>query len=158
MIEVIFLLSFTLHNIEEGIWLPRWSKHAGKLHPKVSNNEFHFALLVVTILGYLLTFLFLKFGMRVEVIKYIYLSFILMMCLNSIFPHLLATIILKRYSPGTLTGLLLNMPIGVSIILENVNQNLNFYKFICIALLVIVLTISSLQLLFKIGKKLIDEY
>ncbi len=158
MIEVIFLLSFTLHNIEEGIWLPRWSKHAGKFHPKVSNNEFHFALLVVTILGYLLTFLFLKFGMRVEVIKYIYLSFILMMCLNSIFPHLLATILLKRYSPGTLTGLLLNMPIGVSIILENVNQGLNFYKFISIALLVIVLTISSLQLLFKIGNKLIDEY
>jgi hypothetical protein len=43
--ELIFLLSFSLHNIEEGLWLPGWSKYAGKYHPQVSKHEFHFALM-----------------------------------------------------------------------------------------------------------------
>lgn len=50
----------------------------------------------------------------VDAVQYIYLGFILMMCLNSIFPHLIATMVLKRYAPGTLTGLLLNLPIGMA--------------------------------------------
>jgi len=41
--EWLFLLAFTLHNIEEGIWLPKWSKHAKKYYSPVSNREFHFA-------------------------------------------------------------------------------------------------------------------
>lgn len=123
-----FLLSFTLHNIEEGLWLPSWSKYAGKYHPQVSNNEFHFALLVVTIFGYVLTFLFLTLGQTNEIIKYAYFGFLLMMCLNAIFPHLVATLVLKRYCPGTLTGLLLNLPIGITILSMNLGMEIQLFK------------------------------
>ena len=158
MLEVLFLMSFTLHNIEEGLWLPRWSKYAGKYHPEVSNNEFHFAVIIFTIAGYLLSFLFLFFGHSVEITKYIYLGFVLMMSLNSIFPHLIATIVLRRYAPGTMTGLLLNLPIGSAIIFSNVKSGVQV-KMLILALVVVTgISIISLPPLFKLGGKLIDKY
>lgn len=154
MLELIFLLAFTFHNLEEGIWLPRRSKHAGKYHPEVSNNEFHFALIVITTVGYLLTFLFMTLGSSIVVIKYVYLGFVLMMSLNSIFPHLLATIDLKRYSPGTLSGLFLNLPIGSTIIIDSLGTATQFYKLTISFVVITIITVKSLLPLFKLGNKL----
>lgn len=158
MLEVLFLLSFTLHNIEEGIWLPRWSENAGKYYVKVSNRQFHFALIVITILGYMLTFISLLFGKSFEVVKYIYLGFILMMCFNSIFPHLLLTIVLRKYAPGTLTGLLLNLPIGLVIINRSLESGMKLSLIILVSMVVTCLTVASLRPLFKLGDILIDKY
>jgi hypothetical protein len=157
MFELLFLLSFTLHNIEEALWLPEWSKYAGKYHPEVQKNEFHFADFVITIIGYLITFLYLAFGEYSEIIKYLYFGFLLMMCFNALFPHLAATIVLKKYAPGTMTGLLLNLPIGLYIIFCR-NANLNTYKLIIGAVAFSVFSLLLLRLLFKLGKKLIKEY
>lgn len=144
--------------MEEGIWLPRWSKHAEKYHPQVSNREFHFALMVITVFGFFVTFQFLLFGPSFETIKYIYLGFILMMCFNSVFPHLLATIVLRRYAPGTLTGLLLNLPIGIVIIARNLEAGLQLPSILVAGIIVTIITIVSLRLLFKLGTILIEEY
>lgn len=156
--ELLFLMAFTLHNIEEGLWLPRWSKYAGKYHPQVSKREFHFALIVVTSVGYFITFIFLLFGQSSEAIRSIFLGFVLMMSLNSIFPHLLATIILRRYAPGTLTGMLLTLPVGVTIIINNVKLGIPLSSILISGVIITVLTIASLQLLFKLASKLIDDY
>jgi len=158
MIELLFLLSFTFHNIEEGLWLPKWSKHAGKYHPVVKNNEFHFALVVITLFGYMVTFLFLTAGNKSEIIKYSYLGFILMMCLNSIFPHLAATIVIKKYAPGTLTGLFLNLPIGIYLIFMKYSDNIEYYKLISGFIIVTILILFSLKPLFRIGRTIIDDY
>lgn len=158
MFELLFLMSFTLHNIEEGIWLPKWSKYAGKYHPQVAKNEFHFAVMVVTILGYVLTFIFLVSGNSNEIIKYLYFGFLLMMCFNAIFPHLIATIVLKKYAPGTLTGISLNLPIGIYVIFWKYGDQLNVYKLVIGFVVIALITLVSLRPLFKLGKKLIDEY
>ena len=128
MFELVFLLSFTLHNIEEALWLPKWSQYAKKFHPPVAKNEFHFAVLMVTLIGYVLTFLFLATGNTNEIVKYLYLGFLLMMAFNSIFPHLIATIALRKYAPGTFTGLLLNLPIGLYIVFVQYGETLVPYK------------------------------
>nr|WP_092069356.1 HXXEE domain-containing protein [Dendrosporobacter quercicolus]NSL47445.1 HXXEE domain-containing protein [Dendrosporobacter quercicolus DSM 1736]SDL89781.1 Protein of unknown function with HXXEE motif-containing protein [Dendrosporobacter quercicolus] len=152
--ELLFLLSFTLHNIEEAIWLPRWSKHAGKYHPPVSNREFHFALIVVTALGYFITFMAITLGQFYGIVKYIYLGFIFMMCLNSVFPHFVATLVLRKYAPGTLTGLLLNLPIGLTVIMKSLEDGLQL-KFIVLAGgLITFLTLISLPYLFRLGSTL----
>jgi hypothetical protein len=39
-----------------------------------------------------------------------------MMILNAIFPHGVASIALKKYAPGTLTGVFLIIPIGVAVL------------------------------------------
>lgn len=157
MLELLFLLSFTLHNIEEGIWLPAWSKYAGKYHPKVSNNEFQFAVLIITIFGYLLTFIFLTFGKSSEIFKYLYLGFVLMMCLNAFFPHLLATFFIRRYAPGTLTGLLLNLPIGLYMIFNQYGTNLEIVKLLAGLIFALIINLVPLRYLFKLGKKLLDD-
>lgn len=158
MLELLFMISFTLHNIEEGIWLPRWSKYACKYHTEVSNNEFHFALIVFTTFGYLLTFISIMCGQTITTIGYIYTGFVVMMCLNSIFPHLLATIALKKYAPGTITGLLLNLPIGLVIIIKNVENGIIIYKLVIVTIIILILTLALLRLLFKLGKRLIETY
>lgn len=156
--EVIFLLAFTLHNLEEGIWLPRWSQHAGKYYSPVSEHEFHFALIVITSVGYFITFLFLLYGENIEAFKYIFLGFVLMMSMNSIFPHLLATIALKRYAPGTLTGVLLNLPIGMAILINSLETGMQLHLIIISGISIAVFSIVTLRPLFKLGNKLIDEY
>ncbi len=112
-IKLLFLLGLTLHNIEEAVWLPKWSKHAIKFHKPVLANEFYFAVLVITLIGYLLTGADYIFGSSCGSITCIYLGFVGMMGLNVFIPHLAATIVLKRYSPGLITGLLLNLPSSV---------------------------------------------
>jgi len=116
--ELLFLLGFSLHNIEEALWLPAWSKHARKYHKEVSPNEFRFAVIIVTAIGYLLTFQYFVFGGDYAAAKYIYLGFILVMVVNVFFPHLIATIVLKKYAPGLITGLMLNAPLGVYILFK----------------------------------------
>ena len=32
VLKIIFLLGFTLHNLEEAIWLPEWTKYAKNYH------------------------------------------------------------------------------------------------------------------------------
>jgi len=156
MIELLFLLGFSLHNIEEALWLPKWSKHARKYHKEVSPSEFRFAVIIVTAIGYLLTFQYFVFGSAYAAAKYIYLGFILIMIVNVFFPHLIATIILKKYAPGLITGLLLNAPLGIYILLKKIS-NLNEFVFVIIAgIILAAFFLLSIKHLFALEKKLFD--
>jgi hypothetical protein len=154
-LKLIFLLGFTLHNIEEAVWLPEWSKHAKKFHEPVERNQFIFAVIVVTIIGYLLTVVEIINNNPGSVFSYIYLGFIGMMGINTILPHLAATILLKKYAPGLITALLLNLPLSIIIISLYINAGINVY-FLIIAILVVTgIVLSLLKPLFKLGEKLI---
>lgn len=154
-LKLIFLLGFTIHNIEESIWLPEWSKHANKFHEPVERNQFIFAVIVVTILGYLVTAAEIIENMPGSVFSYIYLGFIGMMGLNTILPHLAATIILKKYAPGLITALLLNLPLSIIIIARYIYAGINVYYLMIAILAFTVITLSLLKPLFKLGDKLI---
>jgi hypothetical protein len=156
MIELLFLLGFSLHNIEEALWLPQWSKHARKYHKEVSKNEFTFAVIIVTAIGYLLTFQYFIFAPSSSFSKYVYLGFILMMVANVIFPHIIATLVLKKYAPGTITGILLNAPLGIYILTRGINgyDELFFVIIAGVGLAIIILLL--INQLFRIGKYLFD--
>lgn len=155
MIELLFLLGFTLHNIEEGIWLPAWSKHAGKYHKEVSGNEFRFAVIVVTALGYLFTFQYFIFPQCIFS-KHLYMAFILMMTINVIFPHLAATLVLKKYAPGLITGLLLNAPIGTYILFNNISGRNEFIQITGFTVILGIIFILLIKFLFKIGNSIFE--
>jgi len=157
MIELLFILGFTLHNIEEAIWLPRWSKHAGRYHREVSVNEFRFAVIVVTAMGYLVAFQYFLFSHEFPFSKFIFLGFVLMMVLNVIFPHIAASIVLKRYAPGTITGVLLNWPMGMYILSEGINDREGMIYTIIAALIITVVFLFIIKLLFKAGGRLFDD-
>jgi len=155
-IKIIFLLGFTLHNLEEAIWLPKWSKYANKYHEPVESDQFVFAVIIITIMGYILTALDLLIRDSGSFIHYIYLGFIGMMGLNSIFPHLAATIVLKKYAPGLVTALFLNLPFSLIIIIGHIQNGINVYYLLMWIGLVSGLVLFSLRYLFRLGKLLID--
>lgn len=154
-LKIIFLLGFTLHNIEESVWLPEWSIHAKKFHKPVKRNQFIFAAIAVTIIGYLVTVAEILESNPGDVFSYVYLGFIGMMGLNTILPHLAATIILKKYAPGLITAILLNLPLSVIIISIYLTAGINIYFLLLSVLVFTVITLSLLKPLFKLGEKLI---
>ncbi|MCW8849182.1 MAG: HXXEE domain-containing protein [Melioribacteraceae bacterium] len=154
-LKLLFLLGFTLHNLEESAWLPEWSKHAKKYHEPVERNQFIFAVIIITMIGYLLTLFDIMVGQIGNIPNYIYLGFIGMMGLNSIFPHLVSTIIIKKYAPGLITGILLNLPLSLIIIIHYIENGINIYYLILSIFVVSSLILFSLKYLFKIGAKLI---
>ena len=158
MLEILFLLGFSLHNLEEAIWLPAWSKHASSFHPEVRKNEFHFAVIVVTAIGYLLTLLHFADDKNNPLIQNVYYGFVLMMCLNVLFPHLIATVVLKRYAPGLVTGLLLNLPFGLLLVRQALSHGTALLYLVISALSITVIMLALINLLFKIGGKIIEPY
>jgi len=156
VVRIIFLLGFTLHNLEEAIWLPKWSKYAKEFHEPVEANQFIFAVIIITIIGYILTALDILVGNLGSITNYIYLGFIGMMGINSIFPHLLSTIVLKKYAPGLITALFLNLPFSIVLINEHIKNGINVYYLLLAIFLVIGIVLFSLKYLFKIGRILID--
>jgi len=149
MINILFVFAFVIHNIEEAVWLPSWSKHAKKFHKDVDFNEFVFAVLIITILGVLLTFLNSIYDNKI--MHSLYLGYVGMMVLNAIFPHLVATIALKRYAPGLITAIALNVPIGSYILYESMKE-LEFINIITSTVLISVIIVVSLPVLFRISK------
>lgn len=155
-IKIIFLLGFTLHNLEEAIWLPKWSKYARKFHEPVETNQFIFAVIVVTIIGYILTALDFVIGDSGNFVNYIYLGFIAMMGINSVFPHLVSTIVLKKYAPGLITALFLNLPFSLILIIGHIKNGINIFYLLVAIIIVSGLMLFSLKYLFRLGRILIN--
>ncbi|PKL16718.1 MAG: HXXEE domain-containing protein [Spirochaetae bacterium HGW-Spirochaetae-5] len=145
--EILFLLCFSLHNLEEALWLPAWSRHAERYHKAVGENEFRKAVMAVTAAGYLITFQYFVFQPD-EISKYIYSGFILMMVMNVVFPHIAATFVLKRYAPGTLTGLFLNAPVGIYLLNREINGMNDLVGVIAAGIAVSIVFLAMLKLIF----------
>ncbi len=155
-VKILFILGFTLHNLEEALWLPKWSTYAKKFHKPVNPNEFIFADIVITLIGYLLTAFDLIYGSSGNIINLLYLGFVSMMGLNSFFPHLAATIVLKKYSPGLITGIFLNLLFSIIIIREYIIREVNIIGISVSMVVVSTLVLLSLKPLFKMGNRFIN--
>lgn len=152
-LALFFCFAITLHNIEEAIWLPKWSQQPSKFQNSVTSSEFHFAVIVITAFAYLSAFSYV-YRPDLNLTKWIFIGFLGSMILNAIFPHLMATIMMKKYAPGLLTGLLLNIPINSLIIHQMFVEDLIVWKELIIATLVVGITLLALiPLLFKVGAK-----
>ncbi len=151
-----FPLAITLHNIEEALWLPQWSRHASKYHKPVEKSEFHFALIIITALAYLVTF-FRVIIPDVVFISWVFYGFLGVMIINAVFPHLIATIALKKYAPGLLTGLFLIIPINSILIYRAIDIGFITITEVIVATTVMgVLLILIIPLLFRAGRTLIN--
>ncbi|MCA9936506.1 MAG: HXXEE domain-containing protein [Anaerolineales bacterium] len=152
-----FPLAITLHNLEEAIWLPKWSKNAKPFHKPVEEHEFYFAVLFVTILAYLFTFLAVAWPSSWLWTRIFY-GFMGAMILNTFIPHLAATIMLRKYSPGLATGLCLLVPMNTVILHQSVV--LGHINLLDLALSILVVSLTLLSLLpvfFKLGRRLANQ-
>lgn len=151
---VFFCLAITLHNIEEAIWLPKWSQQSSRFQKPVTTSEFHFAVIFITILAYLSAFSFLYMP-ESDFAKWIFIGFLGSMIFNAIFPHLIATVVMKKYAPGLLTGLLLNIPINSLVIYRMFLNDLIIWKELILSTFVVgMILLALIPFLFKVGGKI----
>lgn len=155
-IKLVFLFGFTLHNVEEAVWLPRWAKDAKRFYQPVQSDEFIFAVIIITMVGYLLTALDFLAGDTVHLLRYAYLGFAGMMGINALLPHLAATVVLKKYCPGLVTGLFLNLPVSLILVVGHLKNGLDAVYLVGAVVLVSSLTLFSLKYLFRLGRTLVD--
>jgi hypothetical protein len=112
-LDVGFCAAVTVHNVEEALFLPNWSRSAARFHTPVAAFEFRFAVAALTLMAYACAALAAA-GSAIG--AYLVCGYALAMAANAFVPHLVATLALRRYAPGTATGLLLNLPIGAALI------------------------------------------
>jgi hypothetical protein len=118
METVIFMFFLTLHNIEEALWLPEWSKKNMPNKRRSPNRQhFIFAVIGITILEYAASGLYLIFPQN-SGFEFCFIGCVGSMLINAFIPHVLLTIRYRKYCPGVLTACLLLIPFN-SIILYN---------------------------------------
>jgi hypothetical protein len=149
----LFVLALTVHNIEEAIYLPAWSKHAERWHRPVNAAEFRFAVTVITVAAYVLSGLVTIMGKQ-SVPAYLMAGVAFTMLLNIVIPHGAATLLLRRYAPGLATALLLNLPASAALLYVGFQSDyISLPQFLWSAPLVALAIVGSLPLLFWIGRQ-----
>lgn len=110
--DLIWLMpaAITIHMIEEMIWLPKWSQTAGAWHKAVSARQFAFASIILIAVTIAVTAAASGSGKGGPAV-YLTMGLALTMLLNIYFPHLGSIFEQKRYAPGIVTGVFVNLPL-----------------------------------------------
>ncbi len=150
-IKLFFLLGFTLHNLEEAFWLPGWLKKVKHYQEPVNKKQIIYTVSIITFLGYIITITDIFIAQTGSIQNYLFLGFICLIGLNTVFWHLVATIILKRYTPGLITGLSFNLPLSYFIITNYLREgiSINMPILVCITVLFLVLLLLKYLLVFN---------
>jgi Protein of unknown function with HXXEE motif len=150
----LFVLAVALHNLEEALLLPAWSQTAGRWHYAVGAPEFRFAVAILTAAA-IATAGMASIGGKGSVGAYLVSGYALAMLLNVLFPHVLATILLRQYAPGTLTALLLNLP-ACALLLDRAlrEQYIQTSVFVWVGPVIVLALAASIPLLFALGRRL----
>lgn len=149
----LFALVVTVHNIEEALLLPAWSKTAGRWHHPVGEREFRFAVVVLTVLAYATAGLAVAYG-KESVGAYLLSGYAFAMLLNVLFPHVIATVVMRRYAPGTLTALLLNLPVTFLLLQKGFEEGyVHFQRFVWAGPLVVAGIMAAIPVLFAVGRR-----
>jgi hypothetical protein len=102
-------IALTLHNLEEAVWLPAWSQHAGSWESPVGPTEFRVAAAELAIVACGVTYWSTRTG-KEAVGTYVMVGFMFAILLNVIY-HVAANLALREYAPGVVTAVLINMPV-----------------------------------------------
>lgn len=153
-LEWLFPLVITLHNAEEAIWLPGWSKRPGRWPATVAPGVFRFTVVILTVLAYAVTWLSASSGKQ-SVWTYLAFGCIAATLANVLIPHLAATIAMRSYMPGAATAVFLNLPaLSLLVVLALREGYVSGWKAVAYCLGVIVALVASIPVLFKLGKEL----
>jgi len=111
LLQWLFPIVLTAHNLEEAATQPGFTaRHASRLRWKAGAREFRFAIVVVTVAGWAVTYLSWRSG-RESVWSYLLFGCVVAMLVNILVPHVPAAFVFRGYVPGLVTALLLNLPV-----------------------------------------------
>jgi hypothetical protein len=111
----------------------------------------------VTLLAYLSTFFAIAFPLN-WMARQVYFGFLGVMIVNAFIPHLAATILLRRYAPGLITGLALLVPINSTILFQALSAGeLYWWELVFSTIAVAAILLGLLPVFFRLGKLMINE-
>ena len=149
-----FVVAVALHNLEEAIWMPAWSRRAGPSHRPVGAFAFRFAVVVLTFFAAAVAVLAVAQGPE-SVGAYLLAGYALAILANVFAPHLAATVLLRRYMPGTATALALNLPACAALLAAAFAEGWVSWPVFAYAGPAVAAALAlSLPLLFAIGRRL----
>jgi hypothetical protein len=150
----LFPIVLTLHNVEEAIWLPGWSKRAVLWHSPVTPGFFRFVVTVLTVLAFAVTGLSAESGKQ-TVWTYLAFGYMAAVLANVLIPHLALTVALRSYMPGVATAVLLNLPVlSLLVVLALREGYVSGWKAAAFCAGVSGVLVASIPALFKLGKSL----
>ncbi|MGC1175803.1 HXXEE domain-containing protein [Polaromonas sp.] len=153
----LFALGVVVHNVEEAWLLPAWSARAGRWHVRVTPAVFRFAVTVLSVAVLAAAWLASSGGPR-SFGAYFIAGYALAMALNALVPHLVATLALRRYAPGTATGVLLNLPLGSWLVCRSLAEAyVDPAVFAVAGPATVFILLASIPLLFAVGRKLTGQ-
>lgn len=149
----LFTLGVIAHNTEEALFLPAWSKHAGRWHAPVGPVQFHFAVTVLSLVLVGLAAMTVWFGPG-SVSAYLFAGYVFAMTVNVFMPHVLASAALRRYMPGTATALIFNLPLGGLFLYQAIREGfVQPATIVWVAPLVALSILASIPVLFWLGQR-----
>ena len=148
----LFPALFMLHELEEIIWMPSFVKKLSAQFPDIRflsyYTPFTFNAIVLEQFLILLLSLFLSYQFG----NYTIYATIVIAYIYHIFGHLIQTIVLLKYVPGLLTGILTSL-FSIAF-LKKIEISVKLYGYSFLTLLVIVLNlVVSFMILNKISHK-----
>lgn len=106
----LFPIVVTIHNTEEALWLPQWTQHSAWWMAPVAPAVFLFAVSVLTLLAFAVTYLSFRTGPQ-TLWTYLAVGYMVAMLANVLAPHAIASVLTRSYMPGLATALGLNVPV-----------------------------------------------
>ena len=153
-LQWLFPIVVTLHNAEEAIWLPGWSRRAVLWRRPVSPGSFRFAVLVLTIVVFAITWLSAISGKQ-TVWTYLAFGCMAVTLANVLIPHVALTVALRSYMPGVATAVALNLPVLSLLVMLAIREGyVSGWKAVACSVGEAGLTVATIPALFKMGKAL----
>lgn len=150
----LFTIGVLAHNAEEALLLPSWSRQAGRWHRPVSDNQFRFSVSVLSA-ALLILMSAASFSMPRSVAAYLITGCAFTVLLNVAAPHLVASIAMGKYMPGTATAVLLNLPLGgVFLYRALADGYVDPRSFVWSGPLTALSIVASIPALFALGRRL----
>jgi Protein of unknown function with HXXEE motif len=101
---------FALHNLEEAPFMEGWSKRIPlKVHPDLTTRQFVIAVTLLTVAGFLLTYIALEY-LQATIGYLLVLEMQAILLFNAFIPHIASTIRFRMYSPGVITAIVITLP------------------------------------------------
>lgn len=106
-----FPIAVALHNSEEAIFMPRWlADHRDQMSLHPASSVIWAALLITALAAFVVTWLSTRKD-RQSFWAYLFFGGAATMLVNVFVPHLPATLIFRRYTPGVVTAVFINLPV-----------------------------------------------
>jgi hypothetical protein len=148
----LFPIVVTLHNAEEAIWLPGWSKRAVLWHSPVTPGSFRFAVAVLTVVAFAVTWMSAESGKQ-TVWTYLAFGYMTAMFANVLIPHIALTVALRSYMPGVATAMALNLPVLFLLVVFAIREEyVSGWKAAAYSVGVAGILLASIPILFKTSK------